>query len=203
LSSDGFVIDTPTNVGGIKTSGFDFNSSYSHRIGGLGNLSATFIGTWLKKYVTDNGLAEPYDCAGFHGTTCSGGTVASTAPLPKWRHKARATLQMPNGIGWSLQWRMVGKVKHEHASNDAALTGALPQLSDKVKAQNYFDWATTYSFGDHYNLRVGVNNIFDNDPPLMTSSVGGCPAGPCNGNTYPGTWDALGRYVYAGVTLDF
>ena len=102
LSSDGYVIDVPTNVGGIKTKGFDFNSSYSHRIGSLGNLSASFIGTWLKKYITDNGLADPYDCAGYHGTVCSGGTVASTAPLPKWRHKARATLQMPNGIGWSL-----------------------------------------------------------------------------------------------------
>ena len=30
-----------------------------------------------------------------------------------------------------------------------------------------------------------------------------CPTGPCNGNTYPGTYDALGRYLYAGVTLDF
>ena len=203
LSSDGYVIDVPTNVGGIKTKGFDFNSSYSHRLGSLGNLSANFIGTWLKKYITDNGLADPYDCAGFHGTVCSGGTVASTAPLPKWRHKMRATLQMPNGIGWSLQWRMVGKVEHERNSSDDALNGALPQLSNKVDAQHYFDWATTYSFGDHYNLRVGVNNILDNDPPLFTSAAGSCPAGPCNGNTYPGTWDALGRYVYAGVTLDF
>ena len=75
LSPDGFVIDTPTNVGGIKTSGFDFNSTYSHRIGSIGNLSASFVGTWLKKYVTDNGLAEPYDCAGLYGTTCSGSTV--------------------------------------------------------------------------------------------------------------------------------
>ena len=54
-----------------------------------------------------------------------------------------------------------------------------------------------------------MNNIFDNDPPLVTggnAARGGsnlCPAGPCNGNTYPGTWDALGRYIYAGVTLDF
>ena len=54
-----------------------------------------------------------------------------------------------------------------------------------------------------------MNNVFDNDPPLVTAATparGGsnlCPAGPCNGNTYPGTWDALGRYFYAGVTLDF
>jgi outer membrane receptor protein involved in Fe transport len=199
LSADGYVIDTPTNVGGIKTSGFDFNASYSHRLGGLGNLSATFVGTLMKKYVTDNGLAEPYDCTGLYGATCSGGSVSSAAPMPKWRHKARTTLQMSNGIGLSLQWRMMGKVAHESKE----LGGGTPILSDKVKAQHYLDWATTYSFGDHYSLRVGVNNLLDNDPPLMTSSFGSCPAGSCNGNTYPGTWDALGRYVYAGVTLDF
>ena len=199
LTPDAYVIDIPTNVGGIKTSGFDINASYSHRLGGLGNLSATFVGTLMKKYITDNGLADPYDCVGLYGTTCSGGSVSSAAPMPKWRHKARATLQMPNGIGLSLQWRMMGKVAHESKE----LGGTTPQLGDKFKAQHYFDWATTYSFGDHYNLRVGINNILDNDPPLVTSSAGSCPAGPCNGNTYPGTWDALGRYVYAGVTLDF
>ena len=30
-----------------------------------------------------------------------------------------------------------------------------------------------------------------------------CPAGPCNGNTYPGTWDALGRLLWVGATIDF
>lgn len=203
LSPDGFVEDTPVNVGGLKTSGFDFNATYSHRIGGLGNLSASFIGTWLKKYITDNGLAEPYDCAGFYGGTCSAGIVSSAAPLPKWRHKFRTTLQMPSGLGISLQWRMMGKVEHESNSNDEALSGTPPVLSDKVDAQHYFDLAGTFSIGDHYSLRLGINNIFDNDPPLITSSAGSCPAGPCNGNTYPGTWDALGRYIYAGVTLDF
>jgi outer membrane receptor protein involved in Fe transport len=53
-----------------------------------------------------------------------------------------------------------------------------------------------------------VNNIFDKMPPLTTSGDAGgggsdCPAGPCNGNTWPGTYDALGRYLYAGITLDF
>ncbi len=79
----------------------------------------------------------------------------------------------------------------------------------RIKSHNYFDFATTFTFGDHYNLRLGVNNLFDNDPPLVTggnanrSGSNLCPAGPCNGNTYPGTWDALGRYFYAGVTLNF
>ena len=210
LTPGGFVTDTPNNEGKVKTNGFDFNGSYSHRLGGIGSLSANFNGTWLKHYKVDNGLTEPYDCAGFYGPTCSGATVASGAPMPKWRHKLRTTLNMPSGIGVSLQWRMVGKVTAETTQDNETLHGDFPiDPGVHIGAQHYFDLATTYRFGDHYEFRLGVNNILDNDPPLVTggsAALGGsnlCPAGPCNGNTYPGTWDALGRYIYAGVTLDF
>jgi len=203
LSPQGYVIDLANNVGGIKTNGIDVNASYSYRFGSFGNLSASFIGTYLRKYITDNGLADPYDCAGFYGTVCSGAGVSSSAPIPHWRHKFRATLQLPVGIGVSAQWRYVGKVRHEHLSPDDALAGEVPVLGAHIKGQSYFDLASTVTVGDHYNFRLGVNNIFDKNPPLVTASVGSCPAGPCNGNTYPGTWDALGRYIYAAATLNF
>jgi outer membrane receptor protein involved in Fe transport len=210
LTPGGFIVDTPNNEGEVETSGFDLNGSYNRRLGGLGSLSATFNGTLLRHYKVDNGLSEPYDCAGLYGPICSGASVASAAPMPKWRHKLRTTLNMKNGIGISLQWRMVGKVKAETLEESNSLNGAFnfdPGLH--IKAQHYFDLATTYTFGDHYSFRLGVNNILDNDPPRVTSGNAGrggsnlCPAGSCNGNTYPGTWDALGRYIYAGVTLDF
>jgi len=203
LTPGGFVTDTPVNVGGIKTDGFDINSSYSQRLGGLGNLSLSFIGTRLRRYITDNGLTEPYDCAGFYGAVCSSGNVSSSAPLPRWRHKARATLQLPMGLGLSAQWRMMGKVAHERTSDDATLSGTPPVLSRNIKAQHYLDLAATYSIWNAVNLRAGINNALDNDPPLITSSSGSCPTGPCSGNTYPGTWDALGRFVYVGATIDF
>ena len=67
--------------------------------------------------------------------------------------------------------------------------------------------ATTFAVGRHYNLRLGVNNILDKQPPLVTSGKGGllsaCPGATCNGNTFPAVYDALGRYLYAGITLDF
>ena len=79
-----------------------------------------------------------------------------------------------------------------------------------IKAQNYFDLAGTYTlWRSRSTCALGVNNLFDNDPPLVTAAtpvVGGsnlCPAGPCNGNTYPGTWDALGRLLWVGATIDF
>jgi outer membrane receptor protein involved in Fe transport len=211
LTSGGFVIDTPSNSGRIRTDGIDVSGAYSHRLGGFGNLSANFIGTWLHKYKVNNGLPGGiYDCAGLFGPVCSGAIVASSAPMPKWRHKARVGLQMPNGIGLSLQWRHIGKVKAETLEDNETLRGDFPiDPGLRIKAFNYFDLASTFTIGDHYNFRLGVNNLFDKRPPLVTggnASLGGsnlCPAGSCNGNTYPGTWDALGRYIYAGATLNF
>ena len=203
LTSGGFVRDLPTNIGGVHTKGFEFNGSYSHRLGDLGNLSASMVGTWLRKFETDNGLTQPYDCVGFYGSTCG-------TPAPEWRHKARVSLNTPQGIGVSLQWRYIGTVKSDALSDNPSLNGDFVyDPGAKIGAQSYFDLATTFSFGDHYNFRLGVNNIFDKMPPMTTSGSSSragsnqCPTGPCNGNTWPAVYDALGRYIYAGVTLDF
>ncbi|MEO7240593.1 MAG: TonB-dependent receptor [Sphingomicrobium sp.] len=210
LSPDGFINDLPNNNGVIKTDGYDISSSYSHGFGRIGNLSASFNGTYLRKYKVNNGLTEPYDCAGLYGPVCSSGVVASSAPMPKWRHKARVTLEMPFGLGLSAQWRHIGKVKAETLEDNETIGGATtadPGL--RIKSYNYLDLAATLSLNDRYNFRVGMNNVFDKDPPRVTSGNAGldgtnlCPTGPCNGNTYPGTWDALGRYAYIGATLNF
>jgi iron complex outermembrane recepter protein len=47
-----------------------------------------------------------------------------------------------------------------------------------------------------------VQNVFDKDPPLIgTTDIPGPPAG--NGNTFPGTYDSLGRYIFGQVTAQF
>ncbi|MCW3837140.1 TonB-dependent receptor domain-containing protein [Sphingomonas canadensis] len=211
LTPGGYVDGIPNNLGTTKTRGVEVSASYSTDIGSWGSLGVNMMGTYLDRYIVDNGVTQPYDCAGLYGPTCSaGGTVTSGAPLPQWRHKARLTWQAPFGLGASLQWRYVGKVTAETLSTYQALTGAFnfdPGLH--IKAYNYFDLATTYSLGKNYSFRLGVNNLFDKAPPFVTSGNAGrdgsnlCPTGPCNGNTYPATYDALGRYIYMGVTIDF
>lgn len=211
LTPGGYVDNTPSNLGRVRTRGLEINSAYSHEIGNAGTLSMSFVGTYLDKYFVDNGITEAYDCAGLYGPVCSsGGTTAGGSMLPKWRHKLRTTFNMPNGVGVSLQWRYVGKVSAETLNDSQSLHGDFnydPGLH--LKAYSYFDLATTFAVSDNYTFRLGVNNIFDKQPPLVTSGNATrdgsnlCPTGPCNGNTYPATYDALGRYIYAGVTLDF
>ncbi|WP_404336595.1 TonB-dependent receptor domain-containing protein [Sphingomonas sp. MMS12-HWE2-04] len=211
LTPGGYVSDLPNNVGELQTKGIEVGASYSMPLGGLGRLSLNMNGTYLDSYKVNNGLTTPYDCAGLYGPTCSiGGTTDAGAPLPEWRHKLRATLQTQEGPSISVQWRHIGPVHAETTTDQPSLAGQFNfDPGTRLKPFNYIDVAASFTVGSAYTLRLGVNNVFDLEPPLVTSGNAGrggsnlCPTGPCNGNTYPATYDALGRYLFAGVTLNF
>lgn len=196
-SSNGYVVDVTQNIGGISTKGIDVNASYTVGLGTAGDVGLTFVGTYLDKLVTDPGVegAEEYDCAGLYGNVCSNGS--SLAPNPKWRHQARVSYNAPSGIGVSVRWRYFDPVKLD----TTRLGGTVTPANSRLGAQNYFDLAFTARIGEHYNFRLGANNLLDKEPPLTTSQ--NCPSGPCNGNTWPGVYDAIGRYIYTGLTLEF
>ena len=200
LTSDGFVSDLPTNVGGFRTRGIEFNGNWSHQLGGIGTFSVNFIGTRLDKYEIDNGLTAIYNCAGYFGPTCGG-------PAPKFRSKLRVGLNTKMGLGFSAQWRYSGPVDVEYKNQSASLKGDFYNFSSHIPSQSRFDLSMTARVGGHFEWRLGVNNLLDRQPPLVTSGSGrfGASAcgGGCNGNTYPGSYDPLGRYIYTGITLDF
>lgn len=201
LTSGGFVRDLQTNIGSVRTRGIEVNGAYSRQVGGLGTVSLSVVGTYLDKYATDNGLTEAYDCAGFYGPTCA--TVA-----PEWRHRARLSLNMKNGIGLSASWRYFGPVDIEYTNPSQTLNGNFYSFLPSIGATSYFDLSMTAKVGRSLSWQLGVNNILDKQPPITHSGSGNfgqgnCASTICNGNTYPGTYDALGRYIYTGVTLDF
>ena len=67
------------------------------------------------------------------------------------------------------------------------------------ESSNYFDLAATWAVTDYATLRLGMNNITDEDPPFVAQGV----TARENGNTYPGIYDPLGQYWFAGVTVQF
>jgi iron complex outermembrane recepter protein len=203
-TASGFVEDLPRNIGGFKTRGIDVGASYSMDVGSFGGLAFNFNGTWLDRFVTDTGVSEPFDCAGLYGAVCS----ARNGPLPEWRHKARATLTTPDGIALSAQWRYFSEVEIDLSSDQESLAGPFAPFNERLKAQSYIDLTMTARVGENYTFRLGVNNVFDNDPPIfgangVSTVVNACALPYCNGNTYPNVYDALGRYIFTGVTLDF
>lgn len=202
LTSGGYIVDYEINIGSVRTKGLEFNGNYSHEIGALGRLGLNFVGTALDQYRVDNGLTERYDCAGYYGPTCEN-------PRPKWRHKVRATFTTASGISLSAQWRYLSAVKVEYRNPSDTFTHAPIYAQDaKIGAQSYFDLTVSADIGDHLSWRLGATNLLDKQPPLVSSGSSSgvnsaCNGTYCSGNTYPGTYDSLGRYVFTGITMNF
>jgi outer membrane receptor protein involved in Fe transport len=211
-SSTGFVEDTTFNTGGLHTSGADVSVTYrtgleTFGLENMGSLSVNLVGTWLNKLETRPLKGDdPIDCAGLYGAGCAS-LGGSPNPAPEWRHKARMTWNTPfeygwlGGVGLSAQWRYFSSVKLDTTSSNPALTGPVLGTDAKFKAQSYIDLLATWKIKDQYSFRAGVNNVFDNDPPLVGQT--NCPAGPCNQNVYAQVYDAMGRFFFIGLTADF
>jgi outer membrane receptor protein involved in Fe transport len=208
-SAGGFTTNVTQNIGGFKTSGIDAQINYNREIGDLGTLTFNFLGTYLDELVTDTGVSIPgldqtFDCVGLYGNVCGG-------PNPEWRHQARVGFNMSNGLGASVRWRYFDGVTVDALSTNTNLlndspvgpapAGVARPGAAGFDAVNYFDLTLTWDAGDNFNFVLGANNVFDKAPPTTGSQA--CPAGACNGNVFAQTYDALGRYLFAGVTLDF
>jgi iron complex outermembrane recepter protein len=196
LDESGFIDDRTTNTGSVKTAGVDVNFDGKTSLGS-NTVKLSFIGNYVDNFTNQpitNGFT--YDCAGFYGTTCGN-------PQPKWKHVSRLKFSTENNAAITFGWRYVGAVKVDAISSNPKLgtPDSLPPLVDQnLKAQNYFDLLFSVPLKDTIGFRLGVNNILDNDPPLVSqASLGGFG----NGNVFPGTYDHLGRYIFVGITADF
>ena len=193
LLPQAFIEGTNQNLSKLKTSGVDVNINYNHAIGRWGGLGINFIGTYLQELKTEPipGLGE-YDCVGLYGTACG-------TPNPEWRHKLRVTWGTPWNLDVAVTWRHFGEVLFSRTSSNPLLAGAVNPADREFGARDYLDLAASWAFSKHITIRGGVNNVFDRDPPI-SAQVG---AGAGNGNTFPQVYDALGRRIFASVTVKF
>jgi iron complex outermembrane recepter protein len=197
LDESGFVDDRTTNTGSLKTSGIDINGDYRTTLG-ENKIRWQFVGTWVDKLVIQpltNGFE--YDCAGYYGITCGN-------PNPEFRFNTNVKFTTADDFGLTVRWRYYSSVKVDTLSPDVDLNGGTPNsptpADDKIAAYSYFDLLFSLPIKDTATFRIGVNNIFDKDPPIISQgSLGGFG----NGNTFPGTYDQLGRYVFVNLTADF
>ncbi|MGD9648580.1 MAG: TonB-dependent receptor [Pirellulales bacterium] len=192
----GNVLGTNVNIGYLLTSGYDVNANYRLDLadmglggGDAGALTFGFVGTYLTTLKTNQGDGLGFfDCVNRYSGPCG-------TPSPEWRHRFRVGWETPWDLELAATWRHYGEVE---ISNPAG-TDIIPnRLDTTFEAQNYLDVSGSYQVLENASFRFGVNNILDDDPPI--SSVVGTTG---NGNTYPQTYDALGRYIFAGVTVDF
>jgi outer membrane receptor protein involved in Fe transport len=197
IAGGGYIVQKNLNIGAAVISGIDVQGGYKLGLGaGLGSLVFSLNGAYLQ-HSTVQPLpgAHSYDCAGLFGSTCQ--TVS-----PKWHHILRSTWMTPWDLSASLTWRYLGRVSMDQNSNDPTLQfaqyGAYDYYNATLPAMNYFDLAATWSPRKNLELRGGINNLLDKDPPLATVQIvsGGAA------NTYS-TYDSMGRQLFIAFTAKF
>ncbi len=196
LGQKGFVIDTTRNTGRLEVEGVDFKADYRVKgtdlgLGDAGTFIIDYVGTVnLKQDVTPipGESSSKYDCLGKFGPQCG-------VPTPKYRHKLRNTWQTPwADSSVSLAWRYIDGVGTDGV-------GTNNNRDRNLNPKSYFDLFGSMRFDRKYTVRVGVNNLFDNDPPIVNSASIAAVSG--SGNTYPQIYDSLGRFIFSSVTMDF
>ena len=199
FNSAEFVQANFVNIGTNSTKGADLAAHYRVNIGGAGKLVFSLGGTYTKDFLLQPlPTASAYDCVGLFGTTCG-------APLPKWRHVLNTTWGSPwAGLDVTVRWRHVGSASVDRSSADPQLAATFYPATAHIPAYNYLDLSAFIPIGRNVDFRLGVNNIADKNPPLiLNGNFSDCPNSSCNDNTWVGTYDTLGRYIYMHLSAKF
>ena len=197
VAGGGYIVQTNQNIAAGLTSGIDLQTTYKMSLNRLGSLLWSLSGSYLlHSTTTPIPGGGSYDCAGLFGSTCQ--TVNS-----RWRHNLRTTWQTPGNVDVSLMWRFIGKVGNDNNDPNPLLFGATYGALDLAQPQipniSYIDLNATWHVTRSVELRGGIDNLFDRQPPVIVnpSLQGGGQA-----NTFA-TYDVLGRQLYIAFTAKF
>ncbi|MBB3691789.1 TonB-dependent receptor domain-containing protein [Sphingomonas sp. BK580] len=218
-----------TNSGKILTDGIDLGVNYRRDLG-FAKLNLSFNGNWTNRSKFQSlvegstvpagnpigaGLALPTtvyrECVGFYSGNCgspgSAGPSSSAGSIqPEFTWNQRTTVSVGD-VDLSLLWRHLDAVEVEPGVTTFQGTIAAGVLAGrevnfgKIPAYNYFDLSTRFGVSDNFDLTVTVTNLFDKQPPLVGGTVGATSFN--SGNTYPSTYDALGRRFNVGARIKF
>jgi outer membrane receptor protein involved in Fe transport len=161
-------------------------------------------------------VADTISCVGLYGPNCGspGSAGPSSAPgsiQPEFSWNQRTTLTFDN-VDVSLLWRHISAVRAEDGivfykgvlQGRFTVPGALDGTKvdfGHIPAFDYFDLSTRIGVGDNLDLTLTVQNLFDKKPPIVGSTIGTTSFN--SGNTYPSTYDSLGRRFAIGARLKF
>lgn len=187
-----------SNSGTIQSSGVDLIANYRRDFGPVG-LNLSFAGNWTDESkfqatpVSTNfsGQVAPRECVGLYSVNCS----LNGSPLPEFSFQQRTTLTL-DGTSVSLLWRFIDDLRVEGGS----AAGFQPQFSS-IDEKHYFDLSIRQEVTDDINFVFSAFNLTDKQPPIVGSSIGSTAYN--SGNTYPSTYDPLGRRYAIGANLRF
>ncbi len=149
-------------------------------MGSLGELSFNLVGTFLDELIYVSGSGHRPD------------RVQGQVLRRALRHpEPGMAASLPHRLGDAVER---GRVAHlallRRRDEHRAGHGGQHRLRAR-RSRSYFDLAANWAVTEKASILLGINNVLDKDPPL-SSAVGTTG----NGNTFPQTYDALGRWIF-------
>jgi outer membrane receptor protein involved in Fe transport len=188
-----------TNSGTLLTDGIDLNVAYNRDIG-FAKLGLSFNGNYtFRSQFQASASSLNRECAGYYSQNCGiGGGESVGSPIPKFQWSQRTTLDFGKAE-LSLLWRHIDSLKYEPR---ALADGAnIFEPYRHIKAADYFDLTSQVPVNEHLTLTFEVENLLDRKPPIIGSTTGSTTYN--SGNTYPATYDALGRRFVMTAKVNF
>ncbi len=193
------------NIGGIDTDGYDFNLTYLSPDTGRGQFQVIWLNSILNDFTEI--LVDPSSSSGFQERSLEGVTESDRGK-PEWT----STLV----VDWSFQdWNVSWTARYIDEQMERCsdfLDGSADSLTNlglcsqpnaadnslslnKLDSTLFNDLQVTYRpsrLDDSLSITLGVNNIFEEDPPACYS---------CSLNGYdPSTYDMPGSFAYLRAT---
>jgi outer membrane receptor protein involved in Fe transport len=192
----------------MATRGYDVQAHFASDLPdrfALGDNSATFglnlIWTHLLSFRKQTSPATLiHECAGSFGGACQ------TSALGTWggsdttftKDRIRASLSYASGPFQSqLSWRWIrGSKQHSWHAHRADMPPDRIYAVQSVPDRQYVDLGFRYDFSEGLSARLGINNVFESDPPMMAQNV-------WDKNTDLGLYDIFGRSYYLSVSMHY
>jgi iron complex outermembrane recepter protein len=165
------------NQGGIRSEGIDVQVDWRFGLGRTdGSLNLSVLASFLEEYsVSAFPGATPIDYTG---------TVFNSS----FDYKTFTSLRYDR-TSWSMGLRW------QHWPSIDPQPGAAQNVFG-VKAHDQFDLFARWSISDRYQLRAGVDNLLDRDPPVVGRTTTNNARGSTNSN-----YDPFGRRLFVGFSM--
>lgn len=173
-----FLSAQSANTGNEVMSGVDIGAAYDFDIGPVTQqlkLKATYL--------------QRYEISAFEGDTPlirDGGVGCCVGGYPKWRASGSWTASAGRWSG-SYNMQMIGSATDWF--------GEPGRIGTEIDALFYHSLQGRYRLSDTIELRLGIDNLLDEDAPYVRSWT--------DGNTDTMTYSLLGRFVYARAVFSF
>jgi iron complex outermembrane receptor protein len=194
-----FVQEPTFNLGRLDAKGVDFQAHYRVPETAWGNFTLNFQTTYLAKFSDQPAPGDFVQQYAGHFST--GASAISYANFSRWKALAGVNWNMGP---WSAAWtaKYIGKYTVGYAdlreNASACLSNSPPGCELKYGASVYHNVTTGYNI-EPINTRVdiGIDNLSDKQPALLYQN------NVLNGNVDANTFDTIGRFYWARVTVKF